>query len=341
MRIAVNDAAALRAGVLPGDARRAASTLVSGLTVGNFFQQQAVFDVVVRGTPAVRSDPQGVRNLLLDTSGGRHVRLRNIARVGLETAPVDIEHQALSRYVDVAAPVSGRSADSAATAVHRRLATVGFPLEYHAEVLGSTPEDATSHAAFLSYLAAVVVGVLLLLQAAFASWRLALLVTLMLPLTLAGGVIVGFALGKQASLGMVAGLLGVFAVAARHGMLLVAGVRREHSSDGGTLSRALVVRAASTGLATTAGGTLAIAALLLPFVVMGDVAGNELTGVAAAVMLGGLASAALANLLALPSLCLAFGPAQPAMLEDESESERLGPYRRVHPGRRATDAPPV
>ena len=71
--VAVNDAAALRAGVLPGDARRQASTLVSGLTVGNFFQDQAVFDVVVLGQPSARASIQSVGNLL-DRHLGRRAR---------------------------------------------------------------------------------------------------------------------------------------------------------------------------------------------------------------------------------------------------------------------------
>jgi Cu/Ag efflux pump CusA len=95
IQVAVDDAAALRAGVLPGDARRQASTLVSGLTVGNFFEDQAVFDVVVLGVRSVRSNVADVRNLLIDTSGGGHVRLGSIARVNVRSGAIDIEHEAL------------------------------------------------------------------------------------------------------------------------------------------------------------------------------------------------------------------------------------------------------
>ena len=101
------------AGVLPGDARRQASTLVSGLTVGNFFEDQAVFDVVVMEHPVGPREPGHVRNLLIDTAGGGHVPLSSIATVGVRADPMDIQHEALSRYVDVTVPVCAASASAA------------------------------------------------------------------------------------------------------------------------------------------------------------------------------------------------------------------------------------
>ena len=72
LNVAVDLAAATRNGVKPGDIRREAATLLSGLTVGNFFEQQKVFDVVVQGTAAVRASPASVSGLLLDTVNGGH-----------------------------------------------------------------------------------------------------------------------------------------------------------------------------------------------------------------------------------------------------------------------------
>src|SRR5581483_4593848 len=115
--VSLNDQAAFRAGVSAGDARREASALIYGLTVGNFFEQQAVFDVFVRGVPSVRSSVDDVRNLLLDTSSGGHVRLSQIAKVGVHADPIDIQHEAVSRYVDITAPVLSGSVGAAQQAV--------------------------------------------------------------------------------------------------------------------------------------------------------------------------------------------------------------------------------
>jgi Cu/Ag efflux pump CusA len=316
IEVAVNDGAALRAGVLPGDARREASTLVSGLTVGNFFEDQAVFDVVVQGVAAVRGSVDTVRNLLIDTSRGGHVRLGTIAQVGVHSDPIDIQHQALSRFVDVSAPVYSGDVAAAKAAVQAKLGQVTFPLQYHAEVVGGTPDDPTSHVVFLSYVLAAAIGVLLLLQAALRSWRLAALLFLALPVSLAGGLIVALATGQWGSLGTDAGLLGVFAFAARQGMLQLAGIRRAHEQQRQSLTAAIVGRAASERFASSLASTITVAVALLPFVVIGDAAGNELTHVAAAVMLGGLASTLLLNLILLPAMALAFGPTEPVAAVD-------------------------
>ena len=139
VEVTVNDAAAAKAGVLPGDARRQVSTLIEGLAVGNFFVDQAVFDVVVQGAPGVASSLSAVRNLLIDTNGGGHVRLGRIASVDVRPDPVDIRHEAISRYVDVVAPVSGRSAAAVKSDVQSELSSLKYPLEYHAEIVGGTP----------------------------------------------------------------------------------------------------------------------------------------------------------------------------------------------------------
>jgi Cu/Ag efflux pump CusA len=310
IEVAVNDAAALRAGALPGDARRQASTLVSGLTVGNFFQDQAVFDVVVWGVPVVRSSLDAVRNLLIDTSAG-HARLGQIANVSVRSDPIDIRHQALARYVDVTAAVRTGEVAAAQAAVRGRLSHVAFPLQYHAEIVGGTPEDATSHVVFMTYALVAVVGVLLLLQAVLASWRLAVMLLLVLPVSLAGGLLVALLIGQTRSLGTDAGLLAVFVFSARQAILMIARMRGLQAIDGGRLRADVVVAAAVERAGPAVGAAVVAAAALLPFVVLGDVAGNELTHTAASVILGGLFTTALLNQVFLPALCLAFGPSDP------------------------------
>jgi len=329
IEVTINDAAALRAGVLPGDARREASALVSGLTVGNFFESQAVFDVVVLGAPSVRSSIDSVRNLELDTVGGGHVSLGQIGNVSVRPDPVDIEHEAASRYVDVTVPLRGLSMGSAESAIQTLLGRIRYPLEYHAEVLGSNPDNPTSHATFLSYVAAAAIAIFLLFQAALGSWRLAALLLALLPLALLGGLAVALASGEASALGTDAGLVAVLALAVRQGLALLAHIRRRQAGDGGELTPELVVRASAERLRTTVAAAFVLAAVLLPFVVLGNVAGNEMTHTAAAVILGGLVTATVLSLFVLPAACLALGSTTPIPIEEpEDAPDRPRPARR-------------
>jgi Cu/Ag efflux pump CusA len=319
--VRIDDAKAHDAGVLPGDARRRASTLVSGLTVGNFFEQQAVFDAVVWSIPSARATLQDVRKLPIDTTGGGHIPLASIADVTVGPDPLDIEHQALSRYVDVTVPVHAGNVSGARSAIQGRLSRMGFPLDYHAEILGGSPEHPTSHLKFLTFALAALIGILLLLQAAFGSWRLAAMFFLVLPVTLAGGLIVALVTGQERSLGADAGLLAIVVFAVRQGMLEIAAIRQMHAQDGGELTSAIVIRAAGARFGPALAAVVVACVMLIPFVVLGDVAGNEITHTAAAVMLGGLATATLVNEVLVPAMCLALGPKAPVAVEDEEGAD--------------------
>lgn len=317
--VAVNLDLAAQYGVKPGDIRREVATLLSGLTAGNFFQDQKVFDVVVLGTPSVRSNLDTVSNLVLDTVNGGHVRLGALAKVSVQPDPVDIKHDATARYLDVTAQVTGTSTGAVIAAAAAVVRGIRFPLEYNASVSAGSTDGTSSRSAFLSYVVAALIGLLLLAQAALRSWRLALIVLAAVLLPVTAGAAVMFGSGQRGSLAAAAGLLAVLAVAVRQAIRVAAAIRHRQGSaagdgatsgagSGGGLSSEVV-----TGGVTAVGGAVLISAMvailiLLPFAVIGSVPGTELTRPAAVVALAGLVAATLVNLLLLPAACLWFGP---------------------------------
>ena len=86
--VKVDLAKAQAAGVKPGDVRRAAATLLGGMTVGNLFEQQKVFDVVSGSTPEIRQSDQNIENLMVDAPNGRQIRIGDVAeRADCPTPP--------------------------------------------------------------------------------------------------------------------------------------------------------------------------------------------------------------------------------------------------------------
>ncbi len=301
--VEVNLDAAARNGVAPGDIRREAGTLIEGLTVGNFFQDQKVFDVVVQAQPDVRQSVQDVENLLLDTAPGKHVRLGDVASVTVANQPVDIRHEDTALYLDVTAGVSGRSASAVTTDITSRLASLPLPHGYNTTVLSGAQLDATTQAgvapgdtvlpgtsfpAFLAYVLAALLGIFLIIQAALGSWRLALVAFGTIPLAMGGAMLVVYLAGWTGSLGAVAGLIAVFTLAARLAIDLAGAA----ASSSGHVLTAVVVTAAA----------------LAPFALSGGTAGLELLWPAACVILAGLVTIALVSLYILPGACLALGP---------------------------------
>ncbi|HEY8201152.1 MAG TPA: efflux RND transporter permease subunit [Actinomycetota bacterium] len=307
VQIEVDLPSAQRYGIKPGDVRRSATTLLSGVEVGSIFEDQKVFEVVVKGTPGTRTSPASVQDLVVDTPGGGHVRLGDVARVWIAPTPQVIRHEAVSRSVDVTADVRGRDLDAVMAETHDRLRQVSFPLEHHAELLGDFMAHRAAQRHVFEVSVAAAIGLLLLLQAAFGSWRLASLVFLTLPAALVGGVFGVLAGGGVVTIGSFVGFLAVLAVSARHSILLV---RRllQLERDGEPLGPVLVARGTRERLGPVLVTLAATALGLLPFVAAGSIPGTEVVRPAAVVVVSGLLTSALVTLVLVPALYLRFGP---------------------------------
>jgi len=296
-------------GLTPGHVRRAEATLLHGIQVGSVFEEQKVFDVIVRGTPATRQGVESVRHMLIDTPRGGHVRLDRVADVRVVPSPSVIDREAVSRYVDILAGVEGRSIDDVAADIEDRLAQMSFPIEYHAEVLTGGTGEEVGRSWVLGMAVGVAIAVLLLLQALFGSWRLAALVWVTLPLSLVGGLLTGLLDGADLSLGSMLGFLAVFGLATRLNLVLVARLRSLEAEAPGTSRIETIRQAASERLAPVTISAAAVAALVAPFAFLGSRPGLEILQPMALVILGGVVSSALMALFLVPALCLHLVPA--------------------------------
>jgi Cu/Ag efflux pump CusA len=295
------------AGVKPGDVRRAAAQLLGGITVGNLFEQQKVFDVVVWGAPEIRRSQRDIEQLLIDTPSGDQVRIGEVADVRVVPNPAVIRHESISPYLDVTADVAGREVGAVASEVDGLLGQVDFPLEHHAAVLGGFEEQQADRTRVLAVAVAAGLASFLLLQAAFASWRLALLSFLALPLALVGGLVAALLTGGTLTLGSIAGLIGVLGIAARGVVMLIRHYQRLQRTEGMPFGAELVVRGTRDLLAPTLVAGLAVAVVLAPIVVVGSVPGFEIVHPMAVVVLGGLVTTILITLFVVPVLYLRLG----------------------------------
>jgi Cu/Ag efflux pump CusA len=314
VEIEVNLVAAGRVGLKPGDVRRAAATVFAGLEVGQLFQQQKVFDVVVRGTPEIRQSIADIRELLIDTPSGGHVRLADIADVRVVPTTAVIHREGISRYLDVQADVAGRDRGAVVADVEERLRKAAFPLEYHPVVLRDYTEQQAAHWRITVAALVIATGIYFLLQACFQSWLLASLFCLPLLAALAGGALGMLVAGGAVFLGSLAGLLGVIGVTVRQGVLLIDRIKHLEGDRGpAPPGPDLVLRAAQERFAPVVASALAIVAAMLPAVALGSAAGLEIMHPAAVVILGGTVASAAAILLLVPALYLSFASTQPGV----------------------------
>ncbi len=171
LEIEVDLAAAQKYGIKPGEVRRTAATVLSGILVGSLFEQQKVFDVIVWGTPDIRRNVSDVSEIKIQTADGGQVRLGDVASVSIVSAPTVIQHAAISPYLDIAVNVSGASVSAVAREVQAAVRGFAFPLEYHAEILDDySAWQGTQQRILIAGIAALL-GIFLVMQASTRSWR--------------------------------------------------------------------------------------------------------------------------------------------------------------------------
>ncbi|MGH2679286.1 MAG: efflux RND transporter permease subunit [Actinomycetota bacterium] len=307
LEVEVDLARAQRFAVKPGDVRRASAILMSGLTVGNLFEERKVFDVVVWGTPDIRQTVADVGNLLIGTPSGQHVRLRQVADVRVVPNPTVIAHESVSNYLDVSASIAGRNAADVVADVERAVEGVGFPLGHHAEIRGAFAEDGASRSRILAVAVAAAIAIFLLFQAAFTSWRLATLAFLTLPIALVGGLLAAWIGGGTLSLGSFAGFIALLGIAARNAVVLIRHYQHLERTGDQPFGRDLVLRGTRERIGQILVTAIVTAAALAPLVISGNAAGLEIVRPMAIVMIGGLVASTVLALVIVPILYLRHG----------------------------------
>ena len=307
MEVQVDLAKARRFGIKPGDVRRAASTLVAGEEVADIFRGGKAYDVQVWSTPRTRQSVTSIEDLPIDTPAGGHVRLGDVAKVAVKPTPNLVERDNNSRRIDVGANVRGRDLGSVAREVDRSVKAIQFPRGYDATVLGEYQERQAAQRRLMVFAIGAAIAILLLLQAAFGSFRLAALSLLTLPMALVGGVLAAYLGGGIISLGSLVGFFTVMGIAARNGILMINHFQHLERYEGETFGPALVLRGARERLSPILMTALATGLAVVPLVITGDIPGHEIEHPLAIVILGGLFTSTLLNLFVVPSLYLRFG----------------------------------
>ena len=308
VEVKVDLAAAERVGLKPGDVRRAAAAIMSGIEVTDIHEGAKVHDVMVWSTPEKRRSLTSIREILIDTPNHGKVRLADVADVRIGPTPNVIRREDFSRRLDVAANVRGRDLGAVVADVTARLKNVELPLGYRSQLLGEYTERQAAQRRMLHASLATAVGVFLLLHACFRSWRLASVVFLALPAALVGGILAAYGADRVISLGSLVGFLTVLGVAARNGILLISHLEHLQQHEGETFGPRLVLRGARERLAPILMTTAATGLALLPLVVAGNIPGHEIEHPMAIVILGGLVTSTLLNLFIVPAIYLALGP---------------------------------
>jgi Cu/Ag efflux pump CusA len=316
--VEVDLAKAEQYGLKPGDVRRMAAFMMQGEEVGDIFIDGKTYDVNVWSTPESRHSVNDLENLLIDTPSGERVRLADVADVRIGAVPNVIEREGQSRKIDVTLNVKGRDLGAVAADVEKTLDTIDFPLGFHAELLGEFAERQAAQRNLLLAGSVAVIAIFFLLYTSFSSWRLATLTFFTLPWALVGGLLAAYFSNGVLSLGSLVGLLTILGIATRNGIMMISHFQHLETEEGMPFGLDLVMRGARERIAPIMMTALTTGLALIPLAIAGDLPGHEIEHPMAIVILGGLFTSTLLNLLVVPTLYLRFGKPRAEMLKAQA-----------------------
>ena len=306
--VRLRNADVARWGFDPVEIMDTVETAYQGRVVGQAYDGNRIFGVSVILPPAARTKILDVGNLPLRNRAGTYVRLKQLADVYETSGRYVVLHDGARRVQTVTANVTGSNLAAFVAKARQAVATqVALPAGMYVQFAGAAEAQAQSTRDLLVHAAITGVGIVLLLAVVIGQGRNLLLVLLNLPFALVGGVLVLFATGGGLSMGSLVGFVTLFGITLRNSIMMISHYQQLVTVEGLQWGPQTAIRGAQERLAPILMTALVTAFGLIPLALGSNQPGREIEGPMALVILGGLATSTVLNLLILPALALRFG----------------------------------
>ncbi len=307
--VKLKPAAIKRWGFHPLDVLDTLHTLYAGEVVGQVYDDDRIFDVSVILQLKDRASVAEVGRVLIKSASGIYVPLDKLARLYVTSGAKTILHEGGRRVVTVTANVVGRDTASFVAQAREAIARdIHLPAGSYVEYAGTaqTQSRSTQHLLASALIAAVSIALLLSLVLVWP--RNLLLILFNVPFALVGGMLaVVVFLDGTLSMGGMVGFVTVFGITLRNSIMLIAHyeylTRHEHFVWG----QQTAIRGAKERVVPILMTALVTALGLLPLALTSQAPGNAIEGPMAIVILGGLTTSTILNLLVMPALALRYG----------------------------------
>lgn len=295
-------------GFRPLEVLEAVQTAFQGADVAQMVRGNRIHELAVILDESARRDPETVGDLLLVNGDGVRMPLRQLADIELTNGRPSINHEGARRRQTVTCNVEKRDVTSFVNEARGKVQdNVKLPGAVYLEWSGAAEEQAKAQRELLIHSIVAGLAVILLLSLVFHRASHVALVLANLPFALIGGVLAVFAEGGNTSIGSLVGFVTLFGISTRNSIMLISHYEHLVEHEGAAWNLETVARGASERLLPILMTALVTALGVLPLALGSGEAGREIEGPMAIVILGGLVSSTLLNLLVLPSFAWKFG----------------------------------
>jgi CzcA family heavy metal efflux pump len=278
--------------------------------VGQTYEGNRVFDVSVLLASSSRPQVSEIGALPLRSPDGNFVPLSELADIRESSGRYVVLHQGARRVQTITCNVQGRAVDAFVQEVQKRISSIRLPAGTYVEFSGTAAAQAQARHDLMVNSLLAGLGIILLLSVVMGNHRNLLLVLANLPFALVGGVFAAGITGGNLSLGSLVGFVTLFGITLRNSIMLISHYEHLVGVEGMQWGLGTALRGASERLAPILMTALVTGLGLLPLAIGSGDPGREVEGPMAIVILGGLVTSTLLNLLVLPTLALRYGSFQ-------------------------------
>ncbi len=295
-------------GFRPLDVLETIQTAYQGTDVAQLYEGNHLIELNCILEERSRRDPETIGSLLLSNAAGVRLPLRQLADIALTTGRYRIQHEGARRRQTITCNPHDRDVESfVADAKHRIFDKVTFPTGVYLGFGGAAEAQASARRELYWHGLLAFAAIILVLSMVFRNSRNLLLVLVNIPFALVGGVFAVCATGGTLSLGSLVGFVTLFGISMRNSIMMISHFEHLVRTEGHAWNLETALRGAGERLVPIMMTALVTGLGLLPLAFGADTPGSEIESPMAIVILGGLVTSTVLNLLVLPSLALRFG----------------------------------
>jgi CzcA family heavy metal efflux pump len=306
--IKINREALQRYGIQAGKVAQDLEVFYNGKVVGQILDGQKTFDILLRTTDAERSNIENIRNTMIDTPEGNLIPLTQIASIETTTAINSVWHENTQRRIVISCNVQGRDLGTTVkeiqqTIVNELILPEGYFLKYGGQF--ESQQSASKLILILSIFS--IGGIFLVLYSHFKSSRMVLQIMLNVPLALIGSVVAVMLTGGTFSIATLVGFITLTGIASRNGIMMISHYTHLVEHEGEKFSKEMIIRGSLERLVPVLMTALTAALALVPLTLDPQASGKEILYPVATVILGGLVSSTLLDMIVTPVIFYKFG----------------------------------
>lgn len=289
-------------GITSAQLRDVIETAMGGKAVSKVYEEAQPYDLVVIFDEQSRATIDGLKEISIDSRFGM-VPLSTVADFISSTGPNAINRENVKRRIVISANVEGRDLRGAVNDMRRAIEEqVVLPQNYYVEYGGQFESEASASRTLLWTSLGALLIIFMLLYHEFGDWRESLIVLVNMPLAMIGGVLVLFFTGADLNIPAIIGFISLLGITTRNGMLLISRYNALEAAGVGLRQR--VMQGSTDRLLPIVMTALTTALALIPIVIKGNLPGNEIQSPLAIVILGGIISSTILNLIVVPAIYL-------------------------------------